>query len=138
MRLKVTPEICAGCRACEMACSAKHADMYSPELARLRIMKFEPEGTDIPVTCKQCPKAPCVAACPVGALYKDEKTGATLTHADKCIGCGMCVEACPFAAAKLSPDGEVLICDLCGGEPECAAVCPVKAIEVVVDKPKGK
>ncbi len=129
MRLKVHFEKCTGCRACEMACSAKHYKKYSPELSRIRIVKFEEKGTDIPVACKQCVIAPCVTNCPVDALYKDPETMATLLHEEKCIGCGVCVESCPFSAAALDDRGISMICDLCEGNPECVAVCPVDALE---------
>lgn len=128
MRLKVYFEKCTGCRACELACSAKHYKKYSPELSRIRIIKFEDKGTDIPVACKQCINAPCVNNCPVGALYKDPVTMATLLKKEICIGCGVCVEVCPFSAAALDEDGLSMICDLCDGNPECVAVCPVQAI----------
>jgi len=111
-----------------MACSAKHFQMYSSELSRIRILKFENDGVDVPVACRQCVPAPCVNSCPVSALHKDAKTGGTITDADLCTGCGACVEACPFAAAQLSPDGTALICDLCAGAPACAQVCPVRAV----------
>ena len=39
------------------------------------------------------------------------------------------MEVCPFSAAALDEDGLSMICDLCDGNPECVAVCPVQAIE---------
>lgn len=130
MRLKVNFEKCAGCRACEIACSAFHYKKYSPELSRIRIVKFEDKGTDIPITCKQCVDAPCVNNCPTQALYKDPVTGATLLKKELCIGCGVCVEVCPFSAAALDADGLAMICDLCGGNPKCVQICPTKAVEI--------
>ena len=39
--------------------------------------------------------------------------------------------ACPFAGLAFSrEDGIVVNCDLCGGEPECVAVCPAGALEL--------
>lgn len=139
MRLIVDYEKCAGCRACEMACSAKHYKKYSPELSRIRIVKFEDKGTDIPITCKQCVEAPCVNNCPVNALYKDEKVGAILLKENLCIGCGICMEVCPFSAAAIDENGLAMICDLCGGNPECISVCATKAIKVEsIDKTAEK
>jgi len=42
-----------------------------------------------------------------------------------------CVDACPFGAIQLDPEGNPLKCDLCGGAPMCAQYCPVEAIEWV-------
>jgi len=42
----------------------------------------------------------------------------------KCIGSGACIRACPGEVPHLHPEGDrIVICDLCGGEPECAKVC---------------
>ncbi|MGN1063742.1 MAG: monomeric [FeFe] hydrogenase [Alphaproteobacteria bacterium] len=38
---------------------------------------------------------PCEAACPVGAISKDEK-GVAVIDFSKCIACGRCMNACPF------------------------------------------
>ncbi len=50
--------------------------------------------------------------------------------ANKCIGCGICVDACPQDACELTPEGIVTdtsLCKLCG---ICADVCPTKATEM--------
>ena len=44
----------------------------------------------------------------------------------------MCTIACPFGTVNYNQDtGKVIKCDLCGGDPQCAAVCPTDAIVYV-------
>ena len=69
---------CIGCRACEVACVAHHEGRFGTAAARIHVVKVEPLGIDQPHVCRQCTRAPCLDACPVGALSKDEHTGAIL------------------------------------------------------------
>ncbi|MCD6479367.1 hypothetical protein J7L65_01075 [Candidatus Bathyarchaeota archaeon] len=39
----------------------------------------------------------------------------------------------PFTGLLLDPEGKPILCDLCGGNPKCAEVCPNEAIRVVED-----
>jgi len=81
-------------------------------------------GLEVPHLCTQCSNYPCVQACPVKALSVNEKTGAVEVDRDKCTACGVCVNACPGGIPHLHPNRKhVLICDLCGGDPECAKIC---------------
>lgn len=128
-RILVRADVCSGCRACEVACVARHEGRFGTETARIRVTKIEHLGLDRPYVCHLCRRAPCVAACPADALYKDEATGAVLLRADDCIGCAACVDACPFDMAALHPaTGLPLICDLCGGDPACVKRCAMGAI----------
>ena len=66
----------------------------------------------------------------VEALKRDPSTGAIQWNAARCIHCGRCVVSCPLGNIRLSPSrGSLIKCDLCGGAPSCAAVCPVAAID---------
>lgn len=114
---------CTGCRKCEIVCSLKHEGRIWPEASRVRIFMYIP-GLEVPHLCTQCADHPCVDSCPFQALSIDETTGAILTSKEKCTGCGKCIEACPGAIPFIHPkDGYIVICDLCGGDPECVKVC---------------
>jgi len=57
---------------------------------------------------------------------------------DKCIGCNLCVEACPEQACRLTQQGIVTDSSLCNSCGICADVCPTKATEMsgrVIDIP---
>jgi Fe-S-cluster-containing dehydrogenase component len=120
---------CVGCRACELACSFYHYKEKNPARALVKIVKIEETFRDVPVVCRHCKKAPCIEVCPVNAIGRDKVTGAVKIDQEKCIGCRVCVEACPFSIIIVDPKtNNVAKCDLCDGEPRCAKVCPTHAI----------
>ena len=85
--------------------------------------------------CKHCHNAPCLEACPTGALFKTE-FDTVVVQQDICNGCGYCVPACPFGVVEVSThDGKAHKCTLCydrlkgGLEPACAKACPTDSIQ---------
>jgi len=127
--LLITPERCIGCGTCELACSIGHEGEFRPAVSRITVHRFE-AGVNIPMTCLQCDKPACVAACTTGALEKDTVTGLVNVNVPKCIGCRMCVMACPFGNVLYSmEEKQPLKCDQCSGKPMCAEFCPANAIE---------
>jgi Fe-S-cluster-containing hydrogenase component 2 len=65
------------------------------------------------------------------------KDGAVIYDAASCLGCGMCVIACPFGlcealkAAPTSNEEVISKCDLCAGRnkgPACVEACPTGSL----------
>lgn len=92
---------CDGCKQCTKACIA---GMYVPpawgepnyEGKQQWIQVFEIDGDAfMPVPCQNCQNAPCVKVCPVGATHYTED-GIVLIDQDRCIGCRICMAACPY------------------------------------------
>lgn len=120
--LFVIKRLCTGCQECELVCSLSKTGIFNPKLARLKVIHSE-TGVTHPVVCRHCLKPLCREACPVEALSKNPETGAVVLDEKKCIGCRACVEACPFGAIQVGPEGEILKCDLCNGNPVCVQFC---------------
>ena len=122
--LVVDPPECTGCDSCMLTCSFEHERSFSIEKARIWVEKDNEWAEFTPRVCIQCNEAPCIASCPVDALSRDERTGATIVDRETCNGCQICVTACPFDGIRFDDtDGVPLICDLCGGDPACVKFC---------------
>jgi tetrathionate reductase subunit B len=84
----------------------------------------------------------------VAATYKDPFTGIVLIDRERCIGCGACVEACPYGARYLDEEADDPRSDKCtfcaerteaGLEPACVQTCLSRArIFGSLDDPKSE
>ena len=133
---------CSGCQRCEMACTLKNDGRVCQHIARVRVWPNYNFGTNVGSTdgaygnceftvehCKQCEDPACMNYCPVHAIYADEKSGARKVDADRCIGCGMCSQACPWNMPVVdSETGVSTKCISCG---RCAEQCPNGAIKFI-------
>ena len=126
-KLRVIPEKCTACRLCELACSFRFTGEFNPVLSKIHPILFLEDAFYLPVVCLQCDDAPCAKACPSGALKKNEETGVVEVLKERCIGCRMCVLACPFGCVDVV-DGKSYKCDLCDGDPECVKYCLAGAL----------
>ncbi|GAB4304813.1 MAG: 4Fe-4S dicluster domain-containing protein [Myxococcota bacterium] len=87
----------------------------------------------VPKLCNHCRNTPCTQVCPVGASYQT-KDGVVLVDGDHCIGCGYCVQACPYGSRFIHPETHTASkCTWCyhritkGLKPACVQACPVEA-----------
>lgn len=130
--LLISPEKCTGCRACELACSFAHEEEFNPTRSRVSVLPLKDGEGAVPVMCLQCEQAACVTACPQHAIHEDVQTGARVVNNTRCVECKMCMHVCPFGCTSYDSVGRRIIkCDLCGGDPQCAKVCPSGAIRSV-------
>ena len=102
---------CVGCNACTVAC--KMANNVPQDIFWTRALTDGGEMMDTPagefpdvslryitVSCQHCENPACAKVCPVGATYKDPETGVVRQDYDKCIGCRMCMSACPYTGVR--------------------------------------
>lgn len=148
----VHPERCIGCKQCEAACAVAHSQTKSLFYAVFEDPRPKPRihaesgpamNTAFPNKCRHCDPAPCMFACPTGALHQD--TGFSeivIVDSRKCIACGMCAMVCPFDVITYYPTMDApekkmvaIKCDQCidrqrdGLGPACVEVCKVEALQ---------
>ncbi len=120
--LFANPDLCTGCNRCTAACSAKHEGVFRPARARIQINNFSLQGYSVPSICFQCPSAPCHKVCPVDAISRNAE-GVEVVDPETCIGCGACVDACPYGMIELNEAEKAYKCNYCDGDPACVKDC---------------
>ena len=154
--------LCIGCKACEVACKEwnnlpaetpaltghsydntgalsastwRHVRFIEADVRADDQLPFQSGWLMMSDVCKHCHNAPCLEACPTGALFRTE-FDTVVVQQDICNGCGYCVPACPFGVVDISTlDGKAHKCTLCydrlkgGLEPACAKSCPTNSIQ---------
>lgn len=98
---------CIGCQACTVSCSIENQAPIGQ--FRTTVLQYEVNLPDqqqaamlsLPRLCNHCDNPPCVPVCPVQATFQRED-GIVLVDNDQCVGCGYCVQACPYDARFLN------------------------------------
>lgn len=154
---------CIGCHTCANAC--KMQNNVPDGMLWNRVLTEGCDAIDgavgtypslsrtyVPLACQHCENPACMKVCPTGATYKDD-AGRVEIEYDRCIGCRMCMAACPFnarvfnwedprrdggfnwgdARVPVRTRGVMEKCTLCrertdeGDAPMCVVCCPTHA-----------
>ncbi len=130
---------CFGCHGCEVACKAENDIPLGQFIRQTIYHDFEkPTGgvarVMVPMACQHCEDAPCIKACPCGAMNKGDG-GTVVVDYDTCSGHSACKDACPYGAIYIDPvANQAVKCHNCthrvdeGMEPACVSTCPSEAL----------
>ena len=134
---------CYSCHACAVACKDWNGIEAGPE-KWMSVYEWETGSfpnlrvRSLAFPCAHCDDPACMKACTSGAIYKEDKYGAVLVDAEKCVGCRACYEACPYGAPSFAsdePGTKMSKCTMCidkleaGELPICVATCPLRAFD---------
>jgi len=126
---------CIGCQACTVSCSIEN----QPPIGQFRTVVHQYEVADadsgevasfmLPRLCNQCDNPPCVPVCPVQATWQ-QHDGIVVIDNEQCVGCGYCVQACPYDARFINHSTQTADkCNFCvhrldvGLLPACVESC---------------
>jgi tetrathionate reductase subunit B len=97
---------CVGCHTCAVACKSENnvpLGFWRSWVKGIQKGAY-PDVKDhyLPRLCNNCDIAPCVKVCPVRATVR-RPDGIVTIYFGKCIGCGLCIAACPYDARFINP-----------------------------------
>lgn len=99
----VNADRCMGCHTCFTAC--KEENQLAPGIKWNHLERVEHPAAGVidyfRVSCMHCDDPACIKVCPMKAIHKGPN-GEVLVDQAKCIGCRMCLSACPYGAPKFS------------------------------------
>jgi len=145
---------CNGCYCCQIGCKDEHCGNDWTPYAKpqpltghfwgklseyVRGQATHVKMSFVFVPCQHCEDAPCIAACPVDAIYR-RPDGLVIIDPKKCNGCKSCLnaQACPYGVIYFNDS--INIAQKCTGcahlidrgeifAPRCADNCPVLALK---------
>lgn len=157
---------CIGCKACAVACKTEFGvplGVFRSSVKELEYGKYPSvRRSFLPWLCNHCANPICITDCPVDEIdaefvwpdgskepFRKRATyqrpdGIVVIDQDRCVGCGACVDLCPYKVRFLNPakrtisedavdDHPAEKCDLCqhrlkeGFVPACVNTCQAKA-----------
>ncbi|MBI5183191.1 MAG: 4Fe-4S dicluster domain-containing protein [Nitrospinae bacterium] len=150
---------CIGCKACAIACKVEFDTRLGLFMSQVIYYEYgeypNTKRNFLPWLCNHCEYPPCINGCPVepidaefnGIRFKKKATykrpdGVVMVDEDRCIGCGLCIQNCPYNVRFFDPEkkgganpdtNHASKCDLCvhildaGVVPCCVNTCPARA-----------
>lgn len=124
---------CVSCQSCVASCHTENQlaiGYFRTTVSDYELVQNEmPQRVALPRLCNHCDKPSCVTVCPVNATFKRED-GVVVIDSSTCIGCGACVQNCPYEARYINPlIGTADKCTYClhrvedGLLPACVETC---------------
>lgn len=125
----VEQDRCLACRNCERICSFQESGGFKRENTNIWVHIDLDQRTIFTMTCQQCETAACLEICPTGAISRDPQSRAVTVDDSICVGCKMCVTACPFGSIHFEGKRRIAAkCNLCHGNPQCVVNCMAGAL----------
>jgi anaerobic carbon-monoxide dehydrogenase iron sulfur subunit len=122
-------EKCVYCDLCAGVCSLTKLERVQPSAACIQITR-DTSTSFGEMRCSVCDMThdrECVESCPANALVWDAAAGVVRFVEEECTDCGSCLDACPNVHQD-AVSRRIMICDLCGGDPQCVKWCPEGAL----------
>lgn len=142
---------CIACKACEVHCKVWNrvpvglklgvlicdGPRFSNRRDRREGLEGRPFMRTLYMPCQHCDEAPCIPACPTGAMRR-RHDGIVYVETLACTGCKGCLLACPWQVPQYDAAmGKMRKCDYCrerldeGLLPACVTGCTTKALSFV-------
>lgn len=128
---------CIGCHACSVACKSENnvpLGVWRSWVKQVERGKLpNTQRSSLPRLCNHCNRPACVEACPTKSAYQRDD-GVVLVREERCIGCKLCMAACPYDARFFHPTLKIVNkCTFCehrvakGVVPACVNTCQATA-----------
>lgn len=98
--LLIDESLCIRCDNCEKACAESHDGISRLDREAGPTLLVRNAMVHVPTSCRHCEMPHCMKECPPNAIHRAE-TGEVWID-DTCIGCGYCVDNCPYGVIKLA------------------------------------
>ena len=120
---------CVGCNCCSLVCKIENNVPEGLWWTRAKTRGGDnetsptgqyPDSLEMSFytfSCQHCEKPACVEVCPTGATWKDDATGVVHQDWTRCIGCKMCMSACPYDGVRsFNEDDPTYYLDIATGD----------------------